>query len=758
MRGPRVVALGAAGTALVAALAAAPGVLAVQTRSWELTDPVELARGAADGVAIGPRGTLTLAPRLVELALASRGDTGQPILWSLAQDGQTVYAGTGDEGHVLRLAGGEVEILAALPEPHVTALALLPSGRLAAATSPEGAVYSIDGEGNTTVLFESEERYIWSLATGRDGSLYAGTGERGRIYRVDSQGDATLFYDGEDAHVVSLGWDRQGRLLAGTAGHGLLLRIDSSGRATVLLDADQAEISSIAVDGTGTVLASAFPRRQAPAAPPRPVRVQIEPGGPQAPTAAAPLVPGAERPPKGDEEPLLAFVEETSVSARSEETGDGGGSPGSGGSGDRPTLYRIPPTGPAEEAWSSSSGEIFTIAAGADGHVWMGSGTPARLLRLEPGGQVSTIHQFSEGQITALAADPRGRILVATGNGGSLYSLGPARAPSGEFTSAPLDTGTISSWGRLEWEASIPDGARVEVRTRSGASPTPDASWSGWSEPCAAPACPIASPPGRYFQWRARLTGGGRDGADTPILREGGLSSLPRNRAPRLGPVVVPPAGRTPGGIDAPRRPDGNDPADGTRAAATNGTPDPARAALTLESPALAPARRRTVVSAEDPDGDPLSWTASARPAGGGPAVTVSCDGESPVLSCDDAPLAEGRWVLTLRAVDDRANAPGTELSAESESDVFVVDRTPPVLTKEGARGGVRIRASDALSPLAAAEYSPDGTVWRTAAVADGILDSREEEISAAPGLHSGIWFRVRDAEGNESRLQVSEP
>lgn len=733
---------------------------AVTTRSWRLTDPAEMARGAADGLVIGPGGSLTLAPRLTPLALASRGDTEQPILWCLAQDArtQTLYAGTGDEGRVLRIGSdGAVEILAELPEPHVTSLALLPSGRVIAATSPEGAVYSIDSDGATEVLLEPSELYIWSLAVGRDGSVYAGTGERGRIYKVDANGDGTLFYDGEDAHIVSLAWDRQGRLLAGTSGHGLLLRLDETGHATVLLDADQSEISSIAVDVTGSVFASAFPSRAPREAKARPLRLRIEGGAAgQAPTSlrdGGPLTPPeADGPLHSEDEPLLAFVEEGTAAfhadGREEPT-----SPAPGGN--RSVLYRVSGTSPAEEIWSSESEKVFALAAGADGSLWMGSGSPGKILRLEGPGQVATVQQLPEGQVTALTIDRRGGLLAATGNGGSIYGLGPARSVSGVFTSAPLDAGQTSSWGRLEWEAGMPSGARIEIQTRSGAGPVPDASWSGWSEACAPSVCVITSPPGRSLQWRAKLTGGGKEGADPPVLRSATLSSLPANRAPRVGVVTVPLPGI---GADTAVRPGS---AGGDNPAAP---PSGVTASIAGETrPQVHRLRRHVVVTAEDPDRDPLSWTLSARPASTSASTTpveVPSEGDAPDLTWDDSALPEGRWILVVRASDERANAPGTEQTASSESPPFEVDRTPPVLTPfTGPRGELRIRAADAISPLVRAEYSFDGATWRAVAVADGILDSREEELLAPPGsaLRS-VWFSVRDAAGNEARIQAPAP
>jgi hypothetical protein len=68
------------------------------------------------------------------------------------------------------------------------------------------------------------------------------------------------------------------------------------------------------------------------------------------------------------------------------------------------------------------------------------------------------------------------------------------------------------------------------------------------------------------------------------------------------------------------------------------------------------------------------------------------------------------------------------------------------------------VRAADALSALKRAEYSHDGTHWRAAGVADGVLDSLEEEILVPLSPASGeVHIRVRDAAGNEATLDLPQ-
>ncbi len=82
---------------------------------------------------------------------------------------------------------------------------------------------------------------------------------------------------------------------------------------------------------------------------------------------------------------------------------------------------------------------------------------------------------------------------------------------SGTFTSRVLDAGTkITSWGALTGAGDL---TGVTFETRSGNTPVPDASWSGFQALGANGA--IQSPVGRYIQYRATLTG---DTSSTPFL------------------------------------------------------------------------------------------------------------------------------------------------------------------------------------------------------------------------------------------------
>ncbi len=93
-------------------------------------------------------------------------------------------------------------------------------------------------------------------------------------------------------------------------------------------------------------------------------------------------------------------------------------------------------------------------------------------------------------------------------------------ATSGTFTSRVLDGGPgTASWQTLAAQTSVPSGTTLAFDTRSGSTPQPDGSWSGWQALGGGGA--IGSPPARYIQYRARMASPA--GAATPTLRRAEL-------------------------------------------------------------------------------------------------------------------------------------------------------------------------------------------------------------------------------------------
>jgi Purple acid Phosphatase, N-terminal domain len=75
---------------------------------------------------------------------------------------------------------------------------------------------------------------------------------------------------------------------------------------------------------------------------------------------------------------------------------------------------------------------------------------------------------------------------------------------TGTFTSRVLDAGARADWPALDAADVLPAGTQATFETRTGGTPTPEQSWSDWQ--ALAPTGTIASPPGRYLQYRVSLS------------------------------------------------------------------------------------------------------------------------------------------------------------------------------------------------------------------------------------------------------------
>jgi Domain of unknown function (DUF4082)/Bacterial Ig-like domain/Purple acid Phosphatase, N-terminal domain/Bacterial Ig domain len=124
----------------------------------------------------------------------------------------------------------------------------------------------------------------------------------------------------------------------------------------------------------------------------------------------------------------------------------------------------------------------------------------------------SSVQYYVDGTLVAthnVAISAAMRPLVSDFNvGGGSLTLSWLRmspyAAAGTFTSRVLDAGRSATWGTLDSTVTAPAGTAVTFETRSGNSATPDATWSAWQAVGSGGA--IASPAGRYVQYRANLS------------------------------------------------------------------------------------------------------------------------------------------------------------------------------------------------------------------------------------------------------------
>lgn len=686
--------------------------LAASTQTWEMNGYPDFSRGRFAGLSISYDGRVSLGP-----PLATVFDSGQAEVWSIAAapDG-SIYLGTGNRGRLFRVdAAGQGTLIWTADQPEIFAVTVDSKGVVYAGTSPDGKVYRIEN-GTAVEYFAPGAHYIWALAVAPDGALMVATGDEGKIFRVTSAGQGSVYYETGQSHVTALAFDAQGRLLAGSEPNGILYRVTAPGKAFVLYKSNLPEIRAIVPAANGSIYAAAMgggvAKRTAAAA-----SAITSTSGAGVPSVSTTITvteqSGINPPPKPAEvpKPSASAAQTTVVAAATSAESS---------SGDRTALYKIAADNTVETLWTSKEENIYDLALDR-GYITFLTDMQGRIYQLEGPLRATLVTQTNEGDATRLLASNQ-RLLVATGNLGKLLRLGGIG--TGWYESPVHDAGSVAKWGRISWHGGS---TGIAMRTRSGNSARPDATWSDWAQSAADSA--IASPNSRYVQWRAEFTA---SAGSVPAIDDVIVAYLPQNSAPVVKSLVA--AG-----------------AAGTKPA--NSEPTPVGTIGHGGGEQI-----QVVWQAEDPDNDKLVYSLYFRGEDESQWKLLRDNLTETVYSMDGDALADGRYFFRVVASDRPSNPSNVAKEAELVSMPVLIDNTPPVVTLSGpGRTGTSLEiyadAIDRASTLRRCEYSIDAGPWILVEAADGVTDSPQERfIIVVANLPAGehlISVRVYDAAGN---------
>jgi hypothetical protein len=731
--------------------AAANLCLASSPAVWEMSSFTDFVKGKFDGVSLGRDGRLSLAPKLDALFTSE-----QPVIWSVAAapDG-ALYAATGNRGRVFRIErDGTAKLLWTADRPEVFAIAVDARGIVYAASSPDGKIYRIEN-GKAAEYFDPKAKYIWALALAPDGTLYAGTGDDGRVFRITGAGRGEEYYATGQSNVTGLTIDAQGRLLAGTEPNGILYRITAKGKAFALYDSDLPEIRAVAPNPDGSVYAVALGGSLAK-------KTQAAQGAQTAqpdatPTMTTTITVTADA--GGEIKPAPPD------SAKTQQTAPPSATPAvttaaavADGTVEKSAIYRINADNTVDTLWSSKEEDVYDILPGADGQLYFGTDSNGRIYRLSSDRKLTLVAQTNESEATRLL-QWRGSMLAATGNMGKIYRLGAAGA-SGTYESPVFDAGSTAQWGRLRWLGENGAGS-VTLRTRTGNSIRPDATWSDWSDSLRdASGAQIASPNGRFLQFEAKLTGAGA------AIDNVSAAYLPQNNPPvvrsitlltTVTPAATAAKASSPASAAAtPYTVTVTDTGDAAPVSST-GTP--------TQTLSRAASQQLTISwQADDPDGDKLVYELAFRGEGEREWKTLKKDLHENSYAIDGDALADGRYFFKVTASDRESNPPAAAKETDLVSSPVLIDNTPPVVRIQSAvRAGngadIGFDAQDSASALRRAEWSIDAGPWTPVSPVDGILDSPAEQfrlhIAAVPPGEHLLVIRVADSGNNTGLAKV---
>tara|TARA_Y100001933_G_scaffold12770_1_gene10944 strand:- start:7098 stop:9095 length:1998 start_codon:yes stop_codon:yes gene_type:complete len=586
---------------------------------------------------------------------------------------------------------------------------------------------------------------VWSLAEDETGTLYAATGDNGRIYAIDAQGNGTLLFDSPEISLHSLALDEEGTLYAGSAPDGIIYAIPAGGQPTVLAHTGSHYVWDLALDDQGRLHAvTGEPASVLRVAADGAIEKLFEPtdrhlmtmlftdGALYASSAQKGRIYHIEK----DRGRLLFEAVEEEInglvrgydgalyaSAIGHENGDESDPVPS-------AIYRITPDGAAQRWWSDSHVLLRDIAPADEG--LLVATDEGRVLHLDAQGHPGLLTQDENFRINHMLQTADGAIYLADAHSGQLRRLGTASA-EGHYESRVEDFASHTRWGRVTWR-----GSGVQLATRSGNSPEPDATWSAWSATQRESGFIIRSPAARYVQYRVELEG------NDAYLEHIALHGLRANLPPQIASLEIQPYRTQQRSSNQQQQQ----------------APQQQRSGKATQTRSL----YRLRWQASDPNGEKLLYDLYLRGEGQTQWKEAHRNEERTSLLWETATMPEGWTQIKLVASDRGENPPEEALSSEYVSPLFAIDNSPPSVEIDahvkGRNVQVHIDVSDRISALKKVQYSIDyGDEEFTIAAADGVYDSRAERAQCtlsnlAVGEHV-IAVQAWDALDNIGTQQI---
>ena len=715
---------------------------------WEVNGFSDFLKGRLINLSLTADGILQPGP-----AVRWSTSLNQPALWALAAapDG-VLFGATGHSGKVYRIAAdGKSSLAWSAPQSEVFALACDAKGILFAGSSPNGSVYRMEGA-NVRELWRSPAKYIWAIQAAPNGSLFIATGEPGRVYHLPAGAStAELYYETGQANVTALAFGPNGSLLAGTDPNGLLYEINAPGKATVLYDSSLPEIRAIAADEKGFIYVAAMGGA---------LSTRTGTGSTASQSTAAVVVssPTVITVSEAKESGVNADNDQSGVkvSGDASKTNSAAQAPASTTAAvteisgvEKSAIYRISPEHSVETLRTSKEENVYDLLLDG-GDLLFSTDQQGRIYRWHDR-QTTLIAEPGNGETTRVVQS-HGSLFAAMSNPARLFSFGAAGTAPSSYESQVHDSISVARWGHLQWHGT---GTGLMLRTRTGNTARPDATWSPWSDPISDPANSLLkSPAARFVQWRAEWSASASAAISTVDI-----PYLPQNGPPAVRSITVTSV------LSSNPLKSGTTTNNSSSAAYSVTVTDTgeAPAASSASSATQSVSRLQTTQTqvswqADDPDGDRLVYSLYFRAEDETTWHLIRSRMFENSLLLDADVFADGRYYFKVVASDSPANAAEYARQAEITSSPVLIDNTPPFVTIENVRReanllDVDIEGNDKTSPLRLCEYSIDAGFWQPVEAVDGVTDSPRERFHLhLDNLHSGehlLVVRIYDSANN---------
>jgi hypothetical protein len=386
-------------------------------------------------------------------------------------------------------------------------------------------------------------------------------------------------------------------------------------------------------------------------------------------------------------------------------------------------IYKVTKDGFVNNIFSEAV--VFFCLAEEDGKLLAGTGNSAQLFSIDPvTEQEAVIYEDEQAsQVTAIAVAGND-VYLGTANPAKLVKLGSGFASEGTYTSDLIDAGQPAKWGKLQLEADIPQGCKVQVACRSGnVKDVNDPTFSEWTELVeVVEPIQLNCPLGRFCQYKLVLQN--EDGTKSPLIREIAVASTVPNLAPKVESVTV------------------------------------ARVSTASKKGFF-----KISYKTKDDNGDKLIYKIDFRKLTRTNWIELKDELEAASFEWDAKTVEDGRYEVRVTTSDERSNTTSTKLTGSRISDPVVVDNTGPVvknitistLKNNGQYRIFKIEVQDELSAIGKLEYTIDSNAdWIGTVPDDLVYDTTDEnftiKIDAKEDLPKGdhvLTIKVSDAVGN---------
>jgi hypothetical protein len=611
--------------------------------------------------------------------------------------GGAIYKVTGDTAKQLVKLDGAIAVVS---------LAQTSDGTVWAGAMPGNKIWRVDaasGKATAGPALKDVET-IWALAAAGD-TVYAGTGPSGKLFAIKGT-TAREVFDTEDKRVTAATVTSDGAVWFGTSERALVFRYNPrNGKTRAMADFAGNEVSAIAPYRTGVVVAANELAETPPATGKTPAQVEAA----EKPTAAkgqAAKPPEVGSKPGADKDPVPV----TDLGRKGAKKGKG-------------ALFRVGNDGRLDQLHALTATYFTSVAVAPDGTVYAGAADKGRVYMVDAEDAVATAFDVDERAVSQLWFD-KSLLAFATDDAAAMYRT-TGRASQARYMSDVLDAKASARYGKLTWVAQ----GKVKLETRTGNTAKPGVGWSDWQTPTqigklggGVDGGKIASPPGRYLQFRIALEN------DSARVRRVMSYYVPQNSATQVQEITIEPATK-------------------------ESLPTLKDLAAKPRSPIL-----KLKWKIENPDGDDTTYTLEARRDGEAnwrPLHTGKTPLTATTWEWNTETYADGWYKLRVTASDAAANSPDRALTSSLISTMFAIDNTRPAieaLTVNYPKASAR--ASDQLSTIAEMAFSVDDGPWQLGTTADGLFDDQTEDlrIDLPTGLTRGthtLAVRVADSAGN---------